>query len=103
MYRNRLIAVFGVSGATKKCTPAMKKGGKCGTTCTAAEKKKNGSKCPAKNTCTAAEKNANGGKCLTSSAAEKKKNGGKCPAAAVCTQRPKPAQTTKHIAEEYFK
>lgn len=48
---------------TTKCTAAMKKAGKCGTTCTAAQKKANGGKCPVKNTCTAAQKKANGGKC----------------------------------------
>lgn len=39
---------------------------------------KKAGKCPA--TCTAAEKKANGGKCPTCTATEKKKNGGKCPA-----------------------
>jgi hypothetical protein len=100
----------------EKCTAAMKKAGKCGTTCTAAEKKKNGGKCPAKDTCTAAEKKKNGGKCPakdTCTAAEKKANGGKCP---TCTAAEKKAnggkcppkacpmpKSNKQLAEEYLK
>jgi cell division septation protein DedD len=66
-----------------KCTAAMKKAGKCGTTCTAAEKKKNGGKCPTKDTCTAAEKKANGGTCPPKACGLRK--------------------TNRQLAEEYLK
>jgi hypothetical protein len=88
----------------------MKKAGKCGnTTCTAAQKKANGGRCPPKTpkctaamkkarkcpaTCTTAEKKVNGGKCPpTCSAAVKKNNGGTCPP--TCTAAEKKANGGK--------